>query len=68
MRSYGATSDTGAVSANECYIAKDVEQSDSTGTFVFENNCYYEGATSSPLEDSRPGATWSETESTTTTT
>ena len=46
------SSNEGAVSANECYIAKDVEQSDNTGTFVYTDNCYYEGATSSPVEDS----------------
>ena len=68
MISYGVTSEEGAVSANQCYFPKEVEQSDGTGTFVFENNCYYDGATSSPIEDSSKGATWYETESTTTTT
>lgn len=66
MRSDGYTSDVGAVSANECYAPVDTEYSDETGTFVFENNCYYEGSTSSPLEESSKGATWYETESTTT--
>ena len=66
LRSYGATSNDGTVSANQCYFPQNVEQSDDTGTFVFENNCYYEGSTSAPLEDSSKGADWYETESTTT--
>ena len=50
-------SDTGAVSANECYKEADVERSDETGTFIFTDNCYYDGATSDPVEDSYEAST-----------
>ncbi|MBE6459718.1 MAG: hypothetical protein E7009_01910 [Alphaproteobacteria bacterium] len=62
------TSDTGAVSANECYKKADVERSDETGTFIFTDNCYYDGATSSPVENSYKTYAGEEEASSTTTT
>ncbi|MBP3316418.1 MAG: hypothetical protein J6L70_02355 [Alphaproteobacteria bacterium] len=54
------TSDAGSVGVNECYFPKGVEQSDDSGTFVFTNNCYWDGERQMSCNDG-------EEESTTTT-
>ena len=63
-----ATSDVGAASINECYIPENTQGSDSTGEFLYANNCYYDGPAYGPIEDSSKGASWSEDSESTTTT
>lgn len=38
---YGTTASTGATSVTSCYIPANTTISDSTGKYVFTNNCYY---------------------------